>query len=337
MKTHVIRWCFLILAIGMLVVSGCRSHDDATGKAATGSREIPVLYPVTVDSLELIGSGISEVLKPRGWRIRPLSAEGDPSKFPAIVETALAMKSPVIVSVGTQITETALGARYARSRPPLVAAAVFEPEKLSSFAQGGTAPPRRLQVAIVSDKTQGAGSRLISLLKDLFPQARTIGILANRAEANSMSSAEEVSGAARQANLTVEMGYLSGPADLTPVTRALLARGVDALVIPHDKVAVAQATTVVELGLKASSRPVPVLSLDDGTVRKHGVLACVSADYHAIGRITGELALRALDGQPLATTEIARPNSLLVLLNRKTASRLGLGTPTALDGVVWVE
>lgn len=336
MRKIAIRWSLLLLAVYALAASSCGQRDKENGTAQQ-PREIPVLYPVTVDSLDLVGAGISEVLAPRGWTIRPLSAEGDPSKFPAIAETALALKSPVIVTVGTQVTETVLGPRYARSRPPVVAAAIFEPEKLAVLAPGGALPPRSLEVAIISDKTQGAGSRLVKLLRDLYPGARSLGVLTNRAEANSMSSAGEVADAARGQGLGVEMGYLSSPADLTPVTRALLARGVDAIVIPHDKVAVAQATTVVELGLKAQDRPIPVFSLDDGTVKKHGVLGCVSADYKAIGRNAGELALRALDGQSLATTEVVQPGDLLVLVNRTTASRLGLVAPASLGGVTWVE
>jgi putative tryptophan/tyrosine transport system substrate-binding protein len=335
MKEIVIRWSPLILAVFSLSVCPCRSRNEGPGAAQR--RDIPVLYPVTVDSLELVGEGISQVLEPRGWTIRPLSAEGDPSKFPAVAETALAMKSPVIVSVGTQVTETVLGPRYARSRPPVVAAAIFEPEKLGMLAQRGAEPPRSLEVAIVSDKARGSGSRLVSLLRDFNPRARSVGILTNRAEANSMSSAGEVAEAARSQGLGVEIGYLSSPVDLTPVTKALLARGVAAIVIPHDKIAVAQATTVVELGFKAKSRPVPVFSLDDGTVKKHGVLGCVSADYKAIGRNAGELALRALAGQSLATTEIARPGGLLVFVNRTTASRLGLVAPASFGGITWVE
>jgi len=329
-----------ILATLLFAVGGCTrdssrdahpSRTSVPSQSAAVLQEIPIVYPVTVDALQEIGRGADEALRGSGWRVRPFSAEGDAAKFGPVFEAALARRAPVVITVGTQITNTALGPKYTASRPPLVAAAIFDPARLE-----GIDPLRRPQMAIVSDQPSNAGARLVETIRRLAPGVHTVGLLSNRGEVNSVASADAVSRAAISAGLRVERAFLSSPADLAPATQSLLLRGVDAIVIPHDKIAVAQAATVAQLGLNHTPGRVPVFSLDNGTVENDGVLACVSADYTAIGRYVGRLALKAVSGSALRDEAVLFPSESIVAVNRHSAERLGLTLPADLGASVRV-
>ena len=287
--------CFTVFLFGLNLLV-----PPATPQARAGSSEIPIIYPVSVDALLKIGEGANEVLRSRGWAVKPFSAEGDPTRFSAVIDAAITLKAPVMITVGTQITNTALGPKYRSSLPPLVAGAIFNPAELESLGAAGLAPPRKLDIAVVSDHPDKTGEHMVDLIHGLLPSAKTLGVFVNRGEQNSKDSASSVTKVAAARGFKIQTGYLTSPADLTAVTRTLIFRGVEAILIPHDKIADSQASTVVQIAMQGSrGRSVPVFSLDDGTVEKHGVLACVSADYTAIGRRAATLALEALAGQPL--------------------------------------
>lgn len=317
----------LLIALLSLVPLGCRGPAE---RKLDSAHPVAIVYPVTVDALLKIGIGAEQVLRPKGFITKAFSAEGDAGKFASVLEAALSTQPTVLISVGTQMTDTALGPKYTGKLPPLVATAIFDPNRLEGLGNVNINPPRGKNLAIISDQIDNEGDRLYELLTSLLPAVKKIGILSNSGEENSVASAHSITAVLERHKLVSHVGYLASPADLTPVTRDLLGRGVEALIIPHDKIAVSQAGVVVELALH-SKTPVPVFSLDDGTVEKQGVLACISADYQALGRNAGDLALQAISGKSLSGTPIVHANVTLTVINNKSAQRLGITVPAALQ------
>ena len=57
---------------------------------------------------------------------------------------------------------------------------------------------------------------------------------------------------------------------------------------------------------------------------KSGALLGLKYDYKDIGRRAGELAMRFLQGEPLADIPIASPGVIYLHINLKTANQIGI-------------
>jgi len=297
---------YKLVVIAFLSLFGCARESDKT---------IPVVYPVTVDALKEIGKGTNEVLIKKGYQIKEYSAEGDATKFPVVVDAAIAQKTDVIITVGTQITNTILGGKYSNTRPKIIAAAIYEPEKIQI--------PEGQIITIISDNPSKGRDAIKYMINKVLKNIKKVGILQNKGEINSVESARQVADVLNNDNVKVISGYISSSADLSPVVKSLLRQGVDLIVIPHDKIAVANAGAVVRLGMNNDGKKVPVFSLDDGTVLKDGVLFAVSADYEAIGRVAGTEMLLAKNDKSYRS-KIIYPENIKLVVNKKIADIIGI-------------
>lgn len=292
---------FLVI---ILFLIGCSKDNENV---------IPVVYPVTVDALEEIGNGAAEVLEKDNYQIKEYSAEGDATKFPVVVDAALANNSEVVIAVGTQITNTILSGKYANKRSKIVAAAIYEPEKISI--------PDNQVITIISDNPSKGKNAVRFMIKGMLGEVNKVGILQNNGEINSVESARLVADVLLEDKVQIEYGYVSSSADITPVVKNLLRKGVELIVIPHDKIAVGNASAVVRLGLNNQPKAVPVFSLDDGTVAKDGVLFAVSADYEAIGKIAAAEAIMSINNNDYKSSVIY-PENIKLVVNKKVADKI---------------
>jgi ABC-type uncharacterized transport system substrate-binding protein len=245
----------------------------------------------------------------------PLSAEGDATKFPIVVDAAIAQKPSVIITVGTQITNTILGIKYADRRPAVIASAIYEPEKLQI--------PKGQIVTIISDNPSGGKDAIAYMVSKITATVKKAGLLVNNNEVNSVASARQVEKVFKAINIGCEYGYISTPADIIPVVKGMIRNGVELIIIPHDKIAVANAGVVVKLGMSNKPNPIPVFSLDDGTVKKDGVLFAVSADYSAIGEISAKEALQLLKNKSYMP-RIIYPEKIIIVVNKNVARNFGM-------------
>jgi len=307
----------VLVLVGLLVVARGRKGSDV----------VCIVFPVTIDSFQRMEAACRQQLTANGYELRSFSAEGDQAKFATAVKGALLQRPALLITVGSQVADTALGAQFRGALPPMIASAISEPRNVQSLVDAGIAPPRSADLAIVSDQPQGdIYGQFIELMTKTNRPIKRIGVLFNPGEVNSKGTADGVREAAVGAGLVVLDGALHGAADVQPVTRDLLRKGVDAMVIPHDKAAVAAAATIVRLCEgEAPAVGVPVFSLDDGTVAKSGVVGAVSVDYGTIGEMTGHLAVKALkDGLKLSDQPVEAVQQATIYLNAAAQERLGL-------------
>lgn len=280
---------------------------------------IPVVYPVTVDALQKVGEGISN----QGILIQEISAEGEASRFSTVVDAAVAKKAVAIVTVGTQITNTVLGQKYDGRRPPIVAAAISDPSKLDI--------PEGLNISVISDNPKSTPDALVYISKRMNINTSIVGIITNKSEVNSVSTAKVIEDAYKAEGAEVVYGYINSAADIVPVSKKLLNKGVTVIAIPHDKYAVGNASIIVKVAME-NTPPIPVISLDDGTVEKHGVLLGVSADYKMVGSAAASEIKNILKGELTNGVNIIYPDITNIVINSSSAKKLGLKVDTNDEG-----
>ncbi|MCR4876339.1 MAG: ABC transporter substrate-binding protein [Clostridiales bacterium] len=161
-----------------------------------------------------------------------------------------------------------------------------------------------------------------SVLKELFPDAKTVGLLYCSGEANSIFQIKQIEG------FLTEMGYecrrfgFNDSNDLASVTQS--ATACDVIYIPTDNTAANNAEAIANVVLPAK---VPVIAGEEGICSGCGV-ATLTISYYDIGRKTGEMAWEILaNGADVASMPIAYAPQFTKKYNAAVAQELGITVP----------
>jgi len=331
MKNNGALFVHTILVVGMILFSGC--GKSPTNVPSQQAKSVALVFPVMVDAFTEFTQEFEAELQPDGIKVSTFSAEGSADRFTPSIKAALLGKPDILVTIGTQITGAAFSPQFEPDLPPVIASCISAPEKVEALTRVNLVPPRQRKVAIISDSPkQDVYELAVTAIENVLGGGRKkIGVLLNEAEINSKNTAAQVTGPLAAKGYEIVTGPLTGPTDLEPACKALLIKGVDLIIIPHDKVAVAQAETVVRLASQNPGKPVPVFALDDGTVRNKGAHFGVSVNYGTLGRMTAKLCREVLAGKNPADVPILAQESATICFNKAAMERAGLKIPEKLS------
>ena len=131
-----------------------------------------------------------------------------------------------------------------------------------------------------------------AMVKELFPDAKTVGILYCSGEANSVYQANVVKECLEADGLTVNIFTFADSNDVSTVTTSAVAES-DVLYIPTDHTAASCTEAIAAVTVPAG---VPVIAGEEGICKGCG-LATLSINYYDLGRTTGEMAVKILKGE----------------------------------------
>lgn len=191
-------------------------------------------------------------------------------------------------------TPTAQSAQNYSDSIPVIFSAVSDPvgaglvETLE--APGGN-------ITGTSDEVQV--DQIVDLIQTLTPDAKTVGVLYNAGEANSVSNIKRFKEYAESKGLKVEEGTGT---DLTTMQQAasVLAEKVDVMFSPNDNTV---ASGMTALGKIAEDAGVPYYVGADSMVLDGG-FATVGINYETLGRETAKMTVDILNGANPATTPV---------------------------------
>ncbi len=131
-----------------------------------------------------------------------------------------------------------------------------------------------------------------AMLKELFPDAKNVGLLYCSAEANSQYQVDTVKAELEKLGYTCEYYAFSDSNDLsTIVTNATNAS--DVIYVPTDNTAASNAEIINNICQPAG---VPVIAGEEGICNGCGV-ATLSISYYDLGVATGNMAVKILNGE----------------------------------------
>ena len=163
----------------------------------------------------------------------------------------------------------------------------------------------------------------LEMIREILPDAKTIGILYTTSEENSLSTIETYKELAGGYGFEIMASGINTVADVD-LAAAELAGKVDCISNLTDNTVVQGLQTVLA---KAEAENIPVFGSEIEQV-KNGCLAAQGIDYVELGKQTGAMAAKVLKGEakasemPYETCEGAK-----LYLNTKAASDLGIGFP----------
>lgn len=163
-----------------------------------------------------------------------------------------------------------------------------------------------------------------SMIKELFPEAKKVGILFCSAEANSQYQVDKISEFLKEDGIETVNYVFNDSNDITAVTEKAVSDKVDVIYVPTDNTAAANTQAIANVVLPAG---IPVFAGEEGVCTGCGV-ATLTISYYDIGFKTGEMAADILlNGADISTMEIESAPQFVKKFNKTNAEKLGITIP----------
>lgn len=168
-----------------------------------------------------------------------------------------------------------------------------------------------------------------AMVKELFPEAKKVGLLYCSAEANSIYQVKVVGGELAKLGYETQEFAFTDSNDVASVTQNA-ADSCDVIYIPTDNTAAAYKETIGNVVVPAA---VPVIAGEEGICAGCGV-ATLTISYYDIGYKTGEMAVDILvNGADVSTMPIEYAPQFVKKYNPEIAESLGVAIPEGYEAL----
>lgn len=317
--------------IALISLMALWPQNQATAQENAKSAEkqpfiIAISQIVEHPSLDAARQGILDALRDYGFidgeniSILYKNAQGNITTSSQIAQNLAANtpKPTVFVAIGTPTAQGAISATRGKEIP-IVFTAVTDPVS-SRLVKDLTTPSK--SVTGVIDYPPPLEAQ-INLMKSLLHGLKTVGVLYNPGESNSVSVIKTFKEKAEKEGIRVIEAPVAKAVDLALAVRKLVGKGVQALYVPQDNTVI---SAMPQLASLSYFHKVPVFTSDNGSV-KEGAFASISYSYYTVGRKTGEYIKRVLGGENIENLPITTPSSHKLYINTTAAQALGLELP----------
>ena len=267
---------------------------------------------------ELAAAGY-EADKTLRWEWR--SAGGSPATARQIADKYAAANPDVIVAIAPLSVQAVA---LATDDTPIIFSAITDPidaELVTNVDQPGG------DISGVSDRLPIA--QQLALIKDILPEAATLGVVYSQDESNSTSLISLVNENAVEQNLGVRVVTVSTAEEATPAVGSLIGL-VDAIYVPDESALTGStANSVLESVIRIGrENQIPVFAGDVDAVIG-GAIATVSFDYYDIGRQTGKMVLEVLGGSRPGDLSVEFVEDSQLVINPAAAAAMGVELPNS--------
>ena len=307
----------LLLALAATVAISLPARAEDVTVAVTAIVEHP--------ALDAARDGVKEALEAAGYKegenLKFLyeSAQGNPATAAQIARQFAGEGPDVIVPISTPSAQAVVSSTrdipvvFTAESDPLGAQLVKDMDKPGGNVTG------------LSDMSPVAEH--LALIKEILPNAKTIGFLYNSGEANSVSLLAVLKEEAEKAGLTVVESAATKSAEVQGAARALVGRA-DAIYIPTDNTIISALEGAVAVAEEAK---LPLFTADTDSVSR-GAIAALGFNYKDVGKQTGEIVVRILKGENPGDIPVKVAAGTDLVVNKGTAAKMGVTLPEAVVG-----
>ncbi len=290
----------------------------ATSGAAAQDVTVAVTSIVEHPALDAARDGIKDALAEKGFKdgenmtFMFQTAQGNPATAAQIARQYVGESPDVIVPISTPSAQAVVSA--AGGNVPVVFTAVTDPKGAQLVSDldhpGGN-------VTGVSDLLPLADH--LALIREVLPDAKSLGVIFNSGEANSVALVERLRELAPGAGFDLEEATATKSSEVQQAARSLVGK-VDAIYIPTDNTVVSAFEAVAQV---ARENKVPLFAGDTDSV-KRGAIAAVGFNYYDIGKQTGEIVARVLNGEKPGDIPVVFASGSNLVVNKKAAEAMGV-------------
>lgn len=304
----------LLATICLFALCACSTGSNQ-GSNLTGSNPIKVGVVQTTQhpALDAATQGFVDALKENGiTNVDVQNASGESANCSTIVGNFVADGVNLIMANATPALQAASAAT---DTIPVLGTSIT----VYDVVLGGSVP------ANVSGTTDLAPlDEQASMIKELFPDAKKVGILFCSAEANSQYQVDKISEFLKEDGIETVNYVFNDSNDITAVTEKAVSDKVDVIYVPTDNTAAANTQAIANVVLPAG---IPVFAGEEGVCTGCGV-ATLTISYYDIGFKTGEMAADILlNGANISTMEVESAPQFVKKFNKTNAEKLGITIP----------
>ncbi|WP_066302426.1 ABC transporter substrate-binding protein [Arthrobacter luteolus] len=311
------------LLTSALFLAGCGGEGGTNGAAAGGEGPVKVGISqlMDIDALNATREGFIKGMTENGYvegediEYDYQNAQGDQATATQIAAGFATSDFDLVFAIATPAAQTVA---QAVGNIPVVFSAVTEPVE-AGIVESWDAPGAN----ITGTSNLGPVEDQIGLIKELAPDAKTIGVVYSSGEVNSQVQVDLAREAAKKLGMELKEASVASTAEVQQAAQSL---DVDAFYVPTDSHVVSAIDSVVEA---AESQQVPLVVGDSATVKAGGA-ATYGLDYEQLGYQTALMAIKILEGEDPAGMPVEKQTESLLVINKGAAERMGVTIPQEL-------
>lgn len=257
-----------------------------------------------------------------GLTIEARWAEGHYDRLPALA-TALVNRGPAVI--GAFATPAANAAKAATASIPIVFVTIADPVQIGLVASLNRPGGNVTGVSLLGVEV---GPKLLQLLHEAVPSAKTMALLLNPTNPNAPTQSTAVQAAAQRLNLELHVLNVSKASDFEATFAKLHELQVAGLMIGQDVLFAAEEKQLAKL---ANDYEIPTISEHREFASAGGLMSYGTNEgdaYHQAGIYAG----RILKGEKPSDLPVIQVEKLDLVINLKTAKALDLNLPLPLLG-----
>ena len=277
---------------------------SSEGKEPKGRLKITLVQQASIPAIDEGAEGLISALAKRGYfdggkiTIRRYNAESDMGTANAIAKEVTGGEYDLIISISTISLQTIANANRNGSRTKHVFGIVSDP-----FAAGVGIDPTNH--ALHPPYMTGYGSMqpveaVFKTAKIMRPELKTVGLVWNAAEANSLAQTKRARKVCADLGITLLEANAENSNGALDALNSVISRGAEAVWMSGD-ITVSLASDSIINNCKRAG--IPTFSSIPPKV-SHGALFDLGANYHEIGVAVGQLAADILDGKSPADVPV---------------------------------
>ena len=274
-------------------------------------------------SLDLAREGFIDQLAEEGFKegenlkINFQNAQADFSTAQTIAQKFKQSEQDLVLAIATPSAQTAANVL---SEIPVLITAVTDP------VEAGIVEDMEKPGANITGTTDmNPVKKQLELIRDFLPEIKNLGILYNPGEVNSVVQVDLAKKTAAEMNISIEEATVSNSSEVSLAVSSLVG-SVDAIYVPTDNIIVSAMPTVLKT---AYNNKIPVFASENNSVEQ-GAIATLGIDYYQLGRQTGTMAARILNGSQPAEMPIESAEGAKLYINKSSAEKIGLKIPADL-------
>jgi len=318
----------IAMGLAVLLATGTLVACKGEGQTSDGVKNynVGISQLIQHPALDSAREGFIEGLKEKGYEegknitFDYQNAQGDNPTSQTIAQKFVSERKDLILAIAT----TSAQAVYNSTKDiPTVFTAVTDPVAAGiakDWESSGT------NLTGVSDMVPV--DKQLDLLLKLKPDVKTIGVIYNTSEANSVVQVEALKTEASKLNINIKEIGITNINEINQNLSAVI-KDIDALYTPTDNTVASAYDLVGQIAVKNN---IPILGAEEAVVSKGG-LCSIGIDYFKLGKETGYKAAEILEGKKPEEIEITTLSDMSVTINADVADKFNISIPSDVEEI----